>query len=127
MAERRDALTELVRQHVGPGRRWSTRGFAEIAVDPDTGWSPSKSLIAKIIAGEKYDVTHQLVGALAAALGLPRGVVAAAAHFQVLGYEAEELAEGAPAVMVRKLGEVPNGSELAIAERWEAEEAQRSG
>jgi hypothetical protein len=121
MAERRDALTELVRQHVGAGRQWSTRRFAETAVDPDTGWSPSKSLVAKIVAGDGYDVTPQLVGALAVGLGLERGVVAAAAHFQVIGYEMDELVGGAPALLVRRLDEESGAVERSIAARWVAE------
>jgi hypothetical protein len=115
-----------VRQHVGTGKRWSTRRIAEIAVDPDTRWSPSKSLMAKIINGEGYDVTPQLVGALAVGFGLPREVVAAAAHFQTIGYEVEELEGGAPATLVRTLSEQPDGSERAIAERWAAEEDART-
>lgn len=122
--EQRDALTELVMQHVGAGKRWSTRGFAEIAVDRETGWSPGKSLIGKIIKGLSYDVTPQLVSAIAEGLGLPREVVAAAAHFQVIGYTESELAGGAPATLLHKIGERPADApkSRAIAERWAAEE-----
>lgn len=119
--EQRDALTELVRQYVGVGRRWSTRTFAERAVDPDSGWSPSKSLLAKIIARQGYTVTPQLVSALAAGLGLPRDVVAAAAHFQSIGYEPQELTGAAPATLLRHLeaGETPLAAGLV--ERWASE------
>lgn len=118
--EQRDALTELVMQHVGDGKRWSTRAFAEIAVDPDTGWSPSKSLVGKIIKGLSYDITPQLVSAIAAGLGLPREVVAAAAHFQVIGYTESELAGGAPATVLHQIGQRPADApkSRAIAQRW---------
>lgn len=126
MSEQMDALTELVRQHVGAGRRWSTREFAAVAVDPESGWSPSKSLLGKIIGGQGYNVTPQLVSAIAAGLGLPREVVAAAAHLQIIGYAAEELATGAPAVVLRELGVQSGGDSKvrAIAARWDQEEAR---
>lgn len=127
MPEQRNALTELVKAHVGGGRRMSTREFAAAAVDPDTEWSPSKSLVAKIIGDQGYDVTPQLVGALAVGLGIDRAIVAAAAHLQVIGYTEVELASGAPAVLLRMIG--PDGDAdgstdkaQAVAERWEAEQ-----
>lgn len=123
MPEQRDALTELVRQHVGAGKRWSTREFAEIAVDPDTGWSPSKSLVGKIIAGQGYTITPQLVSALAAGLRLPRQIIAAAAHLQTIGYTAEELTDGAPATLIRTIDAEPGATDKArdVAERWNAQ------
>jgi hypothetical protein len=125
MAQQRDALTELVKAYVGRGRRWSTRAFADIAVDPDSQWSPGKSLVAKIIAGHTYDVTPQLVGAVAAATGLDREIVAAAAHLQVIGYTDEELAEGSPARLIRVLGSEEHSTDKAraVAERWADEES----
>jgi hypothetical protein len=101
----------------------STRAFSAAAVDPDTGWSPSKSLTAKIIAGQGYDVTPQLVGAVAVGLGLDRDIVAAAAHLQVIGYTETELAGGAPARLIRTLGEEeePTDKARAVAQRWEEE------
>lgn len=122
MPQQRDALTELVKAHVGAGRRWSTREFAVVAVDPESGWSPSKSLVAKIIAGQGYDVTPQLVSAIAAALELDRQVVAAAAHLQVIGYTDAELSGGAPAKLIKMIGaEAGDDKARAVAERWDAE------
>ncbi|MCE7083481.1 hypothetical protein [Streptomyces sp. ST2-7A] len=121
MAEQRNALTELVQQQVGRGRRWSTREFAAAAIDPDTGWSPSKTLINKIATGGGFTVTPQLVGALAAGLDLPRDIVAAAAHLQLIGYEAAELRAGAPAEVMRRVGVEPGEREHAILARWERE------
>jgi hypothetical protein len=117
----RDALTELVRAVVGRGRRWSTREFAARAVDPETGWSPSKSLLGKIINGDGYKVDPRLVSALAVGFGLPREVVAAAAHWQVIGYEQEELDASAPATLLRHLGsDTPVTRARAVAKRWQA-------
>lgn len=123
MPQQRDALTELVKANVGTGRRWSTREFAAVAVDPESGWAPSKSLVAKIIAGGGYDITPQLVSAVAAALGLDREIVAAAAHLQVIGYTDDELSGGAPAKLIRALGAEgdSDGKAREIAERWERE------
>lgn len=122
--EQRDALTELVRQYVGTGRRWSTRAFAERAVDPDTGWAPSKSLLAKIIARQGYTITPQLVSALAAGLELPRDVVAAAAHFQSIGYEPQELGGQAPATLLRHLTARETPLANGVAQHWAAESDQ---
>jgi hypothetical protein len=124
MAQRRDALTELVQQHVGTHtdpEKLSVAGFCAIAVDPDTGYRPSNGLVGKIVRGQTYQVTPPLVGALAAGLKLPREVVAAAAHLQLIGYEEAELTGGAPAMLLRKLGAEPGASEREIAARWAAE------
>jgi hypothetical protein len=123
MPQQRDALTELVKAHVGRGRRMSTRDFAAAAVDPDTDWSPSKSLVAKIIGGQGYDVTPQLVGAVAVGLGLDREIVAAAAHLQVIGYTDAELSTGPPARLIRTIGAEgePTDKAQALAALWEAE------
>lgn len=123
MPQQRDALTELVKASVGTGRRMSTREFAAVAVDPESGWSPGKSLVAKIIGSKGYDVTPQLVGALAVGLGLDREIVAAAAHLQVIGYTEAELTKGAPAKLIRVIGTEGDDDDKAraIAERWDAE------
>lgn len=120
--EQRDALTELVRQYVGTGRRWSTRTFSERAVDPDSRWSPSKSLLAKIISGQGYTITPQLVSALAVGFELPREVVAAAAHFQTIGYEARELDGPAAVHLLRRLDASDETLAAGVAERWAAED-----
>ncbi|MFD3980809.1 hypothetical protein ACFWR6_19680 [Streptomyces griseus] len=119
--EQRAALTELVRASVGTGRRMSTREFAAVAVDTQTGWGPGKSTVGKIVSGQNFNVTPQLVSALAVGLGLPREVVAAAAHMQTIGYAVEELAEGAPATLIRHLDAAAGPKSRAVAERWDAE------
>lgn len=104
MYQQRDALTELVTRHVGEGRHMTTREFAAAAVDPQSGWSPSKSLVGNIITGMGYKVTPQLVSALAAGLNLDRQIVAAAAHFQAIGYTEQELQAGAVAELLQFIG-----------------------
>lgn len=124
MPQQRNALTELVKAHVGQGRRMSTREFSAVAVDPQSGWSPSKSLVAKIIAEQGYDISPQLVSAVAVGLGLDRDIVAAAAHLQVIGYTETELTAGAPAKLIREIGAEgePTDKAQAVAERWDSEE-----
>ncbi|MFJ2249396.1 hypothetical protein ACIQGT_40210 [Streptomyces sp. NPDC093108] len=121
MPEQRNALTELVQANVGAGRRMSTRDFAAVAVDPETNWSPGKSLVGKIIAGQGYNITPQLVSAIAVGLGLQREIVAAAAHLQTIGYTVDELVDGAPAVLIRTLDSEAGPKARAVAERWDAE------
>jgi hypothetical protein len=119
----RDALTELVASVVGRGKRWSTREFAARAVDPATGWSPSKSLLGKIINGEGYKVEPRLVSALAVGLGLSRAVVAAAAHWQVIGYQPDDLDTTATTTLVRHLASAgePTPRAHSVAKRWAAD------
>jgi len=122
MLAQRDALTELVKAQVGDGKRWSTREFTARAEDPETGYTPGKSLIAKIINDEGYKITAPLVSALAVGLDLPRAVVGAAAHMQLIGYTEEELAEGAPATLIRQLGATGDTPKArAVAARWQSE------
>lgn len=121
--DQRDALTELVRMQVGPGRRYSTRTFAAVAVDPATGEGPKKSLIGKIVSGQTYTITPTLVSALAAGLGLDREIVAAAAHWQAIGYRPSELAGPAPATLLRHLDVDETPLAQGVAERWADEES----
>jgi hypothetical protein len=130
VTEQRNALTELVRQQVGTerGRRWSVRAFAERAVDPATGYTPSTGLIGKIIKQQGYTVTPELISALAVGLGLDRDIVAAAAHYQLIGYRTEELAGDAPAMLLRELAKETGDTPLArvVAKRWDEENRPRT-
>lgn len=80
-----NALTRLVQTHVGEGRALRIREFAERAVDPETGWAPSKSLVGYIVAGHQVKVTPSLVRAVAAGLNVPLHHVQVAAAEQYLG------------------------------------------
>jgi len=85
VAPRPDALTRLVQAHVGESRRLRIREFAERAVDPETGWAPSKSLVGNIVAGQQVKVSPSLLRAVAAGLDVPLRRVQAAAAEQYLG------------------------------------------
>ncbi|WP_052433239.1 hypothetical protein [Streptacidiphilus carbonis] len=95
MAQDSRALTKLVKAHAGPGGRHTVRAFAELAVDPATGYSPSSSLIGKIIKEQTFKITPQLISALAVGMELDREEVAAAAHAQYIGYGVSDLAPDA--------------------------------
>ncbi|MBU8549753.1 hypothetical protein IMX12_13135 [Streptomyces sp. Babs14] len=95
--------------------------FVSRAVDADTGYRPSTGLVGKILGGGKFTITPELIGAVAAGLNLPREIVAAAAHLQVIGYEETELKGGAPAMLIRRLDAEPGEPERGTAERWAAE------
>lgn len=121
MAQQRDALTELVRQHVGThtgSEKMTVTAFQRKAVDDESGYQPSTGLIGKIIAGDSYTVTPKLIGAIAAGLGIPREIVGAAAHLQLIGYTEGELEEGAAATLMRRIGVEPGDSERSIVKRW---------
>lgn len=91
-----DALTRLVQAHVGEGRPLRIRRFADRAVDPETGWTPSKSLVGNIVAGHQVKVTPALVRAVAAGLSVPLRAVQTAAAEQYLGLvlDQAEMEEG---------------------------------
>lgn len=101
MAQHSKALTELVRKVAGPGGRMTQRALAEASVDPTTGYSPSKSLIGKIINDMTFKVTPELISALAVGTGFDRSTVAQAAHEQYIGYEVIDPFGGAGADEVR--------------------------
>lgn len=102
----------------------SISAFCEVAVDPDTGYRPSNGLVGKIVRGDSYKVTPQLVGAIAAGLKMPREIAAAAAHLQLIGYEKKELEGGAPAEVLSRLGVKPGVLEQIVAERWRRQTGQ---
>lgn len=121
MAQQRDALTELVQAHVGThtgSDKMTVAAFHKKAVDAESGYKPSTGLIGKIVAGDTYKITPQLVGAIAAGLGIPREVVGAAAHLQLIGYTESELQDGAPAKLMLRIGASAGSAERDIAKRW---------
>lgn len=121
MAEQRDALTELVRQHVGThtgSDKMTITAFQKKAVDSESGYQPSTGLIGKIVAGDSYTVTPKLIGAIAAGLGIPREIVGAAAHLQIIGYTKSELRDGPPAKLLLRIGVEPGLAERDMAKHW---------
>lgn len=87
MPDQDDALTRLVQQHVGRGRRLTFRAFEEQAVDPRTGRRISKSTAENIVKGHQIKLTPEIVRAVAAGLNVPHAQVREAAIRQYVGIE----------------------------------------
>jgi hypothetical protein len=92
MSDQEDALTRLVQEHVGRGRRLTYRRFEEQAVDPRTGRRIGKSLAELIVKGHQVKLTPAIVRAVAAGLELPYTQVREAAIRQYIGVEISDLA-----------------------------------
>ncbi|MFE7076806.1 hypothetical protein ACFU96_42610 [Streptomyces sp. NPDC057620] len=69
MSDVDDALTRLLQEHVGRGRRLTVRAFEEQAVDPESGYRMNKSSIGEVIRGHQIKMTPPKVRAIAAGLG----------------------------------------------------------
>lgn len=130
MPERLDALTQLMQQHVGThrGGRLTVAAFVERAVDPDSGYRPSNGLVGDLIKGKTPKISPELISALAVGLEMPREVVAAAAHLQLIGYEEHEMS-GDPQVRLVKvlgteIGDAPKAR--AVADRWAEDDRTES-
>lgn len=81
----RDALTRLVQKRVGKGSPLTLREFAERAIDPVTGTTISKSTVGNLVTGSSIKITPEVLGAIAAGLGVPLRLVQAAAAEQYVG------------------------------------------
>lgn len=120
MATDAETLTSLVADRVGDGREYTYRAFEDRAVDPETGYRPSKSTVWKVSRGEDVKVSPALVRAFAAGLSLPLARVQAAAAFQYTGLVTSVVGG---ATVVHEPGVTPEkmASEREIARRWEEE------
>lgn len=87
MPDQNDALTRLVQEHVGRGRRLTVRAFEERAVDPVSGRRLSKSLAGNIVQGHQIKVTPEVLRAIAAGIGESLSKVHTAAIKQYIGIE----------------------------------------
>jgi hypothetical protein len=87
MSDHEEALTRLVQEHVGRGRRLTFRAFEEAAVDPVTGRRLSKSTAENVSKGHQIKVTPEVLRAIAAGLGVDLGRVRVAAISQYIGIE----------------------------------------
>lgn len=85
MPDQTDALTRLVREHVGDGKRLTVRAFAALAIDPTTGTTISKSTAGNLVLGHWIKITPGVLGAIAAGLGEPPMKVQVAAMKQYVG------------------------------------------
>ncbi|MET7857104.1 hypothetical protein ABZS81_07725 [Streptomyces sp. NPDC005318] len=70
---------------VGEGRLLTIRVFAERAIDPVTGTTISKSTAGNLVTGARIKITPEILGAIAAGLGVPLRLVQAAAAEQYVG------------------------------------------
>lgn len=91
MPEQDDALTRLVQEHVGRGKRLTFRAFEEQAVDPRTGRRISKSTAENVAKGHQIKVTPEVLRAIAAGIGEDLTRVRRAAIRQYIGIEVSEL------------------------------------
>lgn len=87
-------LTELVADHVGPGRPLTYDRFEEQAVDGRTGYRPSRGVLWKVANGKKVHIDPPLIRAIAAGLNLPDHRVQAAAAYQFLGLVVTGVGDG---------------------------------
>jgi hypothetical protein len=87
MPEQDDALTRLVQEHVGRGRRLTFRAFEEQAVDPVTQRRISKSTAENVVKGHQIKVTPEVLRAIAAGIGEDIRRVRIAAIRQYIGIE----------------------------------------
>lgn len=116
-----ETLTDLVAERVGEGRTLTYRAFEDRAVDPQTGYRPSKGTLWKVAHAQSVKLSPDLIRAIAAGLGLPAERVQRAAAFQYTGYIATDYAGGTivhePGVT---LDQMPKAR--AVLDRWAAED-----
>ncbi|GGQ48517.1 hypothetical protein [Streptomyces asoensis] len=120
MPDHEDALTRLVQEHVGRGRRLTFRAFEEQAVDPLTGRRISKSTAENVARGHQIKVTPEVLRAIAAGIGVDLGRVRVAAIRQYIGIEVTDPFDtdpGADDAVVRVAHEVGASSEELAAAR----------
>lgn len=116
-----ETLTDLVSARVGEGRDLTYRAFEDRALDPATGYRPSRDTVWKIAKGKPVKVSPELVRAVAAGLSLPLSRVQAAAAYQFTGFVASQVGG---ATVVHDPGVSPADMPLtrATVERWGEEE-----
>lgn len=85
MTQQAETLTQLVAERVGEGREMTYRAFQAKAIDPTSGYNPSVDVLWKVGTGKPFKPSPELVGAIAAGLGLPPLRVRIAAAYQYTG------------------------------------------
>lgn len=115
-----ETLTDLVAQRVGEGRTLTYRAFEERAVDPQTGYRPSKGTLWKVAHDHPVKPSPDLIRAIAAGLGLAPERVQRAAAYQYTGYVATELRGGT--VLSQPDTPVDYSRPEAVFARWDEEE-----
>lgn len=89
-----ETLEQLIADRVGRGRQMTWRQFEEQAVDEESGHRPSRDVLWKIGSGKPAKINRQVVGAIAAGLGLPPRRVQIAAAYQLTGLRIAEVEGG---------------------------------
>lgn len=122
MTQPAETLTQLVAERVSEsGMTW--RQLEGRAVDPETGYRPTKETLRKIAVGVTVKISPELVRAVAAGLSVDPDRAARAAALQYTGYVATNVGSG---VVLRDADadddEMPRAR--AIVDRWEQEEQQ---
>lgn len=90
MADHDDALTRLVQEHVGRGRRLTFRAFEEQAIDPVSGKRISKSTAENVARGHQIKIAPEVLRAIAAGIGVSLAEVRVAAIRQYIGLEVSD-------------------------------------
>lgn len=120
------ALTRLVQEALAGGL--TVRELAARSIDPETGYSPSKTLIGDIKLGAPIKLRRELVRALAAGMGRPQHEVAQAAAEQYAGFDISQVTgiakqPEATVTVVRRRGSTPSDESIRRhVERIEREE-----
>jgi hypothetical protein len=120
-----ETLTDLVAACVGEGRPLTYRLFEARAVDPVTGYRPSKGTLWKVAKDQPIKLSPDLIRAIAAGLGLPPERAQRAAAFQYTGYVATDLDGGT--LVHQPAAAVDLSKAKKILARWDREEQEGAG
>lgn len=101
-----ETLEQLIAERVGRGRQMTWRQFEDQAIDAKSGHQPSRDVLWKIGNGKPAKINRQVVGAIAAGLGLPLQRIQIAATYQLTGLVIAEVEGG---VVVHRPGVDPEG------------------
>lgn len=125
MTREAETLTDLVAARVGDGAQLMTyRAFAQAAVDPGSGYRPSRATLWKIRNGEPIKMDPRIVGAVAAGLGVALERAQAAAAYQYTGFLPAVVGGGGA---VSEVGSEPGERAQKTIEQWDAEEGNPPG
>jgi hypothetical protein len=111
-----ETLTQLVADALRGGLTY--RALESKAVDPVTGYHPSRATLWKISKGQDIQLTPSLVRAVAASLGVSPERAQRAAAVQYAGYLPIDVGG---ATVLRERGAPESGltRERAVVERWD--------
>lgn len=129
VADKPETLTDLVSDRVGKGRPMTFDQFEEKAIDPKSQHRVSRGVLFKIAHGEPIMLSPEVVGGVAAGLGIDPQRAALAAARQYAGlvqarqvFEGELREEAAATVVSRGAAEPEGERNRAHVARIEQEE-----